>query len=313
MPIKIALLFHHQASAGFGLLAASIFRLANRVDSEETFQPILVGSRPTFPFEDGELRLAELDAARDCRYVLIVPLDGMTEDWQAADADVSFLRSVRGMAIASSCLGAFLPAAAGLLDGREATTHWAWQDFARQRFPEVHWNTREMLIDHGDIITSGGLLSLVDLCLHIMRQTKGAEFARRVGRHLLADSLRQKQSFYATKLLAGPRGDGAFSALQAEIQRREGDPPSVAEMASICGMSLRTFHRRFQESYGVTPVKYLQLRRVETAKDLLSSSTLSLEKVAERSGFADMAFFRKIFTRETGLTPGQFRQRLSAV
>lgn len=313
-PTSISILFHERAAVGFALLAASVFRIANSHAAAALYDVRLTGTAERFCWSEGEIRLSAWQECRGGGYLIIPPMEGFTEPGASADAENDLLRdaAANGMVIATACLGAFLPAAAGLLDGREATTHWNRMDYAMDRFPSVRWNLREMLVDHGDIITSGGLLSIVDLCLHIVRKTAGPDCATRLGRILLADTVRQKQSIYATRLVASPKNASMFTALEREIDRRGPDNPTVAEMADFCGMSLRSFHRRFQENYGVSPLKLLQLRKIEKAKALLAETAMSLETIADRAGFADMAFFRNVFARETGMTPGQFRRRLSS-
>lgn len=311
-PLRISIFFHERASVSFALLCASVFRIANRLKSDPAFAIRLVGTMPLFFWDDGEIRLR--DVAEDTDWLIIPPIETFVENKEASEEELAALRTLssRHAVIASACLGAFLPAAAGLLKGREATTHWSRIDYAMQKYPDIRWNGREMLIDHGDIVTAGGLLSVVDLCLHIVRRTCGKDFAHRLGQHLLADTIRQKQSIYATTLTAPPKNGDKFAALEQEVERRGANSPSAAEMAHFCGMSLRSFHRHFEDNYGLSPIKYLQLRKVEIAKNLLSEYTLPLEAVAERAGFSDMAFFRSVFARETGMTPGQFRKMVNA-
>jgi transcriptional regulator GlxA family with amidase domain len=313
LPKVISIFVHERAAVSFALLAASVFRIGNRVAGSTVFEVQLVGCQPRFEWQDGEIRLQPATAAVSGDYLIVSPMEAVNARQHVHPAESDLLRqcSQAGTTVASACLGAFLPAAAGLLDGREATTHWQWVDFAQKTYPDVRWNTREMLVDHGDIITSGGLLSIVDLCLHIVRKKQGSAFMRELGQILLADTARQKQSVYATRLIAAPKNAGTFQALEQEIDRRGTDALSVEQMAEFCHMSLRSFHRRFQENYGLSPIKFLQLRRIEKAKALLTDASLPLEVVAEQVGFGDMAFFRAVFSRETGMTPGQFRRNMT--
>lgn len=293
------------------MLAASIFRLGNRHSGATVFDIRLVGTGNRFEWEDGTIKLQPIENMGS-GYLIIPPMDSarLLQDFDIPELDLLRQSADAGATIASACLGAFLPAAAGLLDSREATTHWNYVDFATRTYPAVRWNTREMLVDHGDVITAGGLLSIVDLCLHIVRKTQGGALAQRLGQTLLADTIRQKQSVYATKLVAAPRDATIFEALEREMDRRGGGGLTVPDMATFCNMSLRSFQRRFQDNYGVTPIKFLQLRRIEAAKTMLAQKQLSLDTVAERAGFSDMAFFRAVFSRETGMTPGQYRRNM---
>lgn len=313
-PTAISILLHSGAQPSFALLAASVFRIGNRLSGVANFDVRLIGHAGIFEWEDGEIRLQHLDVAAG-GYLVVPPMHPEYANRDVDGRDIAMLRQAAAaeMTIAGACLGAFLPAAAGLLDGRQATTHWNWVDIAARRFPAIRWNARDMLVDHGDVVTSGGLLSIVDLCLHIVRKTRGAELAQQLAQTLLADTIRQKQSVYASRLVAEPRDTASFKALETEIDRRNGAGPTIPEMADFCKMSLRTFHRRFQENYGVSPVKFLQLRRIEKVKSMLAQEKLPLDVVAERAGFSDMAFFRSVFARETGMTPGQYRRNLGAL
>lgn len=310
-PISVSILVHSRTLPAFALLAASVFRIGNRLSGSEVFKVRLVGTGERFEWEDGELRLQPFDDKGD-GYLIVPPMEASRTKDDISIAEIELLRrsAEAGATIASACLGALLVAGAGLLDDREATTHWNWVDFATRAYPAVRWNTREMLIDHGDVITAGGLLSIVDLCLHIVRNTAGSELARELGQTLLADTVRQKQSVYATKLVAAPRDAATFAALEQEIDKRGEENLTVPDMAAFCHMSLRSFHRRFQDNYGVSPIKFLQLRRIEKAKAMLAEKSLPLDAVAQRAGFADMAFFRTVFSRETGMTPGQYRRNM---
>jgi transcriptional regulator GlxA family with amidase domain len=310
--IPISIFFHERASAGFGLLAASVFRTANRITADDLYEVRLTGTKAHFVWDDGEIRLTPWSDCRKDGFLVVPPMDAFREPGPSESTELDMLHAAADakISIAAACLGSFLPAAAGLLDGRAATTHWDRIDYAMDRFPAVRWNIREMLIDHGDIVTAGGLLSIVDLCLHVVRKTAGQECAALLGQRLLADTVRQKQSVYATRLIATSRNASTFEALEEEIDKRGADNLGVADMAKLCRMSLRSFHRRFQENYGVTPIKFMQLRRIEKAKVLLAEGRLPIEHIAEQTGFGDVAFFRAVFGRETGMTPGQFRRNM---
>jgi transcriptional regulator GlxA family with amidase domain len=312
-PIPVAIYLHRRAALGFALLLDTVFKVANRFSSRPVFALSFVAE------QRGPRHFRHGICLRDCEarlprkgYFLIPPLDGFSGEFAASAPETRFLQRAhqQGLTIGSACLGAFLPAAAGLLDGREATTHWRCADYASTRFPAVQWNPRAMLCAHEDIVTAGGLLATVDLALHIVARHCPKAVCREVGQHLLADSVRQKQSTYAGALVVQPRNRSQFQALEQAICERLGKPFPIPEMAQQCHMSLRSFHRAFIANYSVSPGKYLQLRRVERAKELLADLRLTIDDVASRCGFTQPSFFRTIFARETGLTPTQFRQRL---
>lgn len=312
-PVPISIYLHRRVSLGFALLLDMVFTSANRLAGRSVFVPGFVsdhGGPHRFRHGLSLPRVPRRLPATGC--LIVPPLDGFAGEFTVEPGESRFLRAAheRGLTIATACLGSLLPAGAGLLDGLEATTHWRWADFAATRFPHVRWNPRALLCEQPGLITAGGLLSTVDLALHLVAQHCDRTLCRDLGRNLLADSVRQKQSAYAGSLVLQPRNHADFAALDKVLEDRLARPPSIPEMAGLCRMSVRTFHRAFGAAYGVSPGKYLQLKRLERAKALLADERLTIEAVADRCGFSQPAFFRTIFARETGLTPAQFRKRL---
>jgi transcriptional regulator GlxA family with amidase domain len=311
--VSISIFLHKRVSLALALLADFIFNFANRMAARPVFKVIRVHCGPGHAYSAGGISMPAALEAEPGGYLIVPPIDGLNGEFEAYSEETNLIQRAAdgGSVIATACLGAFLPAASGLLDGKEATTHWRWGEYAVKRFPEVKWNIRAMLCDEGRIITSGGLLSVVDLALYIIAQNCPKSFVRLLGQSLLADSVRQKQSVYAHSLVLPPKEADRFVRLEQAMQQRLAEPFPVAEMAAVCHMSVRHFHRNFMKNYGVTPNKYLQLKRIEMAKDLLADPDLSIEETAERCGFSDIAFFRTVFGRETGLTPSQYRKRAS--
>ena len=312
-PTPIAIFLHQRVSISLALLADFIFNFANRLAEQPVFEVKRVHCGPGAVHSAGGISVQATAAEASGGYLIVPPIEGLAGEFAALPEETGLLKSAvdGGSVIATACLGAFLPAAAGLLDGRTATTHWRWGEYAVKHFPQVRWNLRSMLCDEGSIITSGGLLSVIDLALYVVSQNCSKEFGHRLGQLLLADSVRQKQSVYARSLVLPAKESARFARLERELQQRLADPFPVREMAELCGMSLRSFHRNFQNNYGVSPNKYLQLKRIERAKGLLADTALGVEEAAVRSGFSDSAFFRAVFSRETGMTPSQYRKKLA--
>jgi transcriptional regulator GlxA family with amidase domain len=312
-PIPIAIFFHRRVSVGLALLVDFIFNFANRLAGQPVFDVRRVHCGPGSVHSAGGISVQATGLEATGGYLIVPPIDGLAGEFEAIAEETDLLESAAGNSavIATACLGAFLPAAADMLNGKEATTHWRWGDYAVRRFPAVKWNIRAMLCDEVDVITSGGLLSVIDLSLYIISKNGSARFVQQLGQSLLADSVRQKQSVYARSLVLPPKASNRFVRLEDEMQRRLAKPFPVPEMAGVCGMSVRHFHRNFLKNYGVTPNKYLQLKRLEKAKELLADAELSIEEAAERCGFSDVAFFRTVFSRETGLTPSRYRKRVT--
>lgn len=315
-PVPISIYLHRRASLGFALLLEMVFRMANRLQAQPRFEPAFVADRRgPVRFAHGITFPRAAQRLPKSGWLVVPPLDGFAGEFVVSADESRFLRGAheRGLTIATACLGSFLPAGAGLLDGLEATTHWRWADFAAARFPGVRWDPRALICEQPGFVTAGGLLSTVDLALHLVARHCDKALVRELGRHLLADSIRQKQSVYAGSLLLQPRNRERFKVLEKQVEEQLARPPSIPEMAELCRMSVRSFHRAFDENFGVSPGKYVQLKRIERAKQLLADERLTIEAVADRCGFSQTAFFRTIFARETGLTPAQFRKRLHAV
>ena len=247
-------------------------------------------------------------------HLLLIPpfdgYDGQAQDWSAEISLVTRLHA-EGTTIASACLGALLLAEAGMLRGREATTHWKWVDYAVRHYPQVAWRPNRMICDVGDIITAGGYLATVDLALYLVARWAPPPVSRALGQILLAGSVRQKQSVYSEALVPRAGLDTRFGALEEFVERHLEREILVPEMAHACGLSERSFHRQFVQAYGFTPRKLVQLKRVERAKKLLREGDLSVEEVVERVGVSDPVSFRRVFLREMGMSPSRYRKEMS--
>ena len=214
----------------------------------------------------------------------------------------------RGARLVSLCTGAFVLAAAGLLDGRRATTHWADCAALAARYPSVHVDPGVLFVDDGDILTSAGSAAGIDLCLHIVRQDRGAEAAARVARALVVPPYRDGgQAQYIDTPMPEPGTPDLFADTLAWAQEHLADPIAVAELADRSGMSRRTFARRFTASTGTTPYHWLLAQRVQRAQRLLETTGLTVETVAAHSGLATAANLRKHFGRALRTTPQAYR------
>jgi AraC family transcriptional regulator, transcriptional activator FtrA len=214
----------------------------------------------------------------------------------------------RGARVVSLCTGAFVLAAAGLLDGRPATTHWSDCAALATRFPSVRVDPRVLFVDDGDILTSAGSAAGIDLCLHIVRQDRGAEAAARVARALVVPPYRDGgQAQYIDTPMPEPGTPDLFADSLAWVQEHLAAPVTVAELADRSGMSRRTFARRFTASTGTTPYRWLLAQRIQHAQRLLEATDLTVETVAVRSGLATAANLRKHFGRTLRTTPQAYR------
>jgi transcriptional regulator GlxA family with amidase domain len=230
--------------------------------------------------------------------------------------------AARGARVLSVCTGAFALAHAGLLDGRRATTHWAWAGELAERFPAVAVEPDALFVDEGPVLTSAGLSAGIDLSLHVIRTDFGAAAGARVARHMVAPPHRdggQAQFFDGPDaVVPGMRGQlrvGGEEGLEATRRwaaERLGEPLDVAAMAGHAGVSPRTFARRFRAETGTTPLQWLLGRRVLEARRQLESSELPVEDVAWSCGFGTAASLRQHFRRATATTPSAYRRAFRA-
>lgn len=214
--------------------------------------------------------------------------------------------------MASICGGAFLLGETGLLNGRSVTTHWAYADSFRDRFPEVIVDADRLLIDGGDIISAGGLMAWTDLGLKLVERFLGPVVMVQTARMLLVDPPGREQCYYSGFAPRMTHGDNSILKAQHFLHEGSGKEARLAVLAKHAGLEERTFLRRFQKSTGMTATDYAQRLRVTKAQELLQFSRQPVESVAWEVGYADPGAFRKIFHRIVGLTPGEYRQRFHA-
>lgn len=214
----------------------------------------------------------------------------------------------RGARIASICIGAFVLAEAGLLDGRPATTHWAYADRFRERFPAVRLDPKVLYVDDGDVLTSAGTAAGMDLCLHIVRLDHGARVANDVARMVVMPPHREGgQAQYIEQPVAAP---GRGSELHATVEwalSHLGEPLTVTHLARHAAMSPRTFARRFLQATGVTPGEWLLEQRLGLARRLLESSDQGVDQIAMGCGFGSAATLRHHFAKRLHTTPRAYR------
>lgn len=218
----------------------------------------------------------------------------------------------RGARVMSVCTGAFALAHAGLLDGRRATTHWAWAGEMAARFPRVEVDPDALFVDEGEVLTSAGLSAGIDLSLHVIRRDFGAAVGERVARHMVAAPFRdggQAQFFRPDEEEAG----GSLESTRRWALERLAEPLDVAAMAHHARVSPRTFARRFRAETGTTPLQWLLSRRVLEARRLLEETELPVETVAWRVGFGNAASLRDHFRRATATTPSAYRRSFRPV
>lgn len=249
--------------------------------------------------------------------VLLIPgfmLDGGTSmgmQLEAMQPEIALIQSAhrRGVRIAASCSGTFLLAYSGLLDGRRATTSWWLGAQFRKRFPKVELHDDQMLVDEGDVITTGGASAILDLVLRLIEQSAGASLAHATAKLLNIGQQRQSQAPYVSQAMLEKPRHSLAEKIERYLQQHLAETLTVSALASHCDTSERSLLRHFRAHYQQSPLEHIQALRVERAKALMETTHLSVEEIIERCGYADVSSFRKLFKRETTLTPGEYRER----
>ncbi len=214
----------------------------------------------------------------------------------------------RGARVLSVCSGAFALAAAGVLDGRRATTHWRYAEAFAARYPQIHVDPDVLYVDEGDVITSAGTAAGIDACLHVLRQEHGVAVANAVARRMVVPPFREGgQAQYVEAPVPIPRHSGTdvLAALLDWVTQHLHEELAVDDLARRAHMSPRTFARRFVEATGTTPHKWVLAQRVGHAQRLLEQG-LAVEEVARRAGFGSAATLRSAFARERGTSPSAY-------
>ncbi|WP_073485130.1 GlxA family transcriptional regulator [Streptoalloteichus hindustanus] len=250
-----------------------------------------------------------LDGLADCDLV-VVP--GREDPHAAVPPSVlAALRAAheRGAVVASLCSGAFTVAAAGLLDGRPATTHWLLLDELERAAPRVEVRRDVLFTEADGVFTSAGVAGGVDLCLHLVRQAWGTEVASALARRMVTPPVREggQHQYVEAPLPRRPDRPDIASIVDWAVRRLD-EPIGVADLAARSGMSERTFHRAFRAATGSTPGRWLLLQRLRHAQRLLETTDLSVERIAGRAGLGTAANLRRRMRAEFGVGPAAYRR-----
>ena len=217
-----------------------------------------------------------------------------------------------GAMLALVCTGVAFAAAAGLLDGRRATTHWAAAGDYAQLFPSVDWQPEFLVTEHDRIYCGGGVYSAIDLALYLVEKLCGHQVALDTARALLIDMPRTYQSGYAVLPISRPHEDAQVRRAEEWIQHNYAQPIRLEEIAARIGMSPRNFARRFKAATGKLPGTYLQELRVAAARQRLEGGNDPIQLIGRQIGYEDLDYFREIFKRHTGMSPADYRVRFGS-
>ena len=217
----------------------------------------------------------------------------------------------RGAYIAGVCTGVAFLAEAGILDGKQATTHWAMADNFRQRYPKVLWRTEQFVTEDSGVFCSGGVYASIDLSLYLVEKFCGHEIALKCAKSLLISMPRSRQSGYSVLPLSRPHDDEKIRQIEEHLREHFERDVSIDSLAARIGMGPRNFIRRFKAATGRLPGAYIQMLRMSAAKDMLEHGAASIQSVCSKIGYEDAAFFRSLFKRHTGMTPAEYRKRFA--
>ena len=247
--------------------------------------------------------------------IIVLPASGLEVQERIArnTALLPWLRKwhSRGAYIAGICSGVAFLAESGILDGRQATSHWALAEKLRERYPKVRWRPEQFVTEDRRVCCSGGVYASIDLSLYLVEKFCGHEIALQCARSLLVSMPRSRQSGYSVLPLSRPHSDERIRQAEEHLQQNFMRGVSIDSLAARTGMSPRNFIRRFKRATGRLPGAYLQMLRMSSAREMLEHGELSIQKVCARVGYEDAAFFRNLFKRHTGMTPVQYRERFA--
>ncbi|MFI1255360.1 GlxA family transcriptional regulator [Streptomyces netropsis] len=298
--------------AAFDLaIPCQVFALARLPDATPAYE-VRVCAERTVTATAGEQQPFQvssrfrLDDARDADTV-IVP--GVRPDRAPSPRVLRLIRdaAARGARVASICTGAFVLAAAGLLDGRRATTHWMFADRLAEDFPAVEVDPSVLFVDNGQVLTSAGIAAGLDLCLHVVRRDLGAAAAAHTARMIVMAPQRgggQAQFIEYRDPVSDP---GDLGPTLQWMQENLDKALTNADIAAQAVMSTRTLARRFRAQIGTTPLQWLLNRRLQRARELLETTDLPMDRVAGAVGFGSTETLRHHFSRHVGTTPKAYR------
>jgi transcriptional regulator GlxA family with amidase domain len=211
--------------------------------------------------------------------------------------------------LASICVGSFLLAATGLLNGKKATTNWMFADLFRKKYPQVILEDDKVIVDQGKIYTCGGAFSFTTFMIYLIEKFCGHEVAITASKILMINVHQQPQTSFSIFQFQNNHADEAIAMVQKYMEKNYNKTITMTEMAGIGSMSPRNLIRRFEQATSNTPLEYLQRFRIENAKKLLENRNDGIEQIAMKCGYEDMSFFRKVFKRHVGMTPREYKDK----
>lgn len=299
------------------------FHTANEFLSAFGKQPIFkveyVGLTAYVPANSGEYTIKTNRLLQDVEItdlLIIPPIFGSIDKGLHDNAEaIPYFRKLyhKGASLASLCVGAFLLAETGLLDGKKCSTHWAHIEEFKEKYPNIEIEDGAVITEHENIYSSGGASSLWNLILYLVEKYSDRETAVLIAKYFALDISRDNQSQFA--IFRGQRNHGDLDIQHAQdyIERKYEEKITVEDLANHVNIGRRTFERRFKEATNNTPVEYLQRVRIEAAKKFFEASRKNVSEVMYDVGYTDTKAFRDIFRKITGLTPIDYRNKFAKV
>jgi transcriptional regulator GlxA family with amidase domain len=308
---RLVVVLFDGASLGIMSFAFGVFDLAVHYGAMPELDVRVVAGEPQATLTGGGLTCAlpyDLPAIEAADLVLVPNWRSGTEDPPAPMLESLRTAHARGARIAGLCSGAFVLAAAGLLDDRPATTHWAMASLLQARFPKVRMQESVLFVDDGDVLTAGGGAAGMDLGLHLIRVLRGADVANQLARSMVVPPHRPggQAQYIESPVPVLPENDPVAETMTWALTQLDQLLP-VDALAKRANMSRRNFDRRFREITGATPANWLTHQRVIRAQQLLESTSLPVEEVARYCGFSSSAALRPQFRRLVGVAPASYR------
>lgn len=297
-----------------------VFETVNRFLEEDALPPVfeiqLVGLQPgiSLPENLENVRYVSLPEASSQGGIIVIPAFKDRDMEKNIRENIPFIPWMlenygRDCKVTSCCTGSFLLGATGLLNGKEATTHMEACDAFAQNFPEVHLVPHAIVTHNQNVYTSGGATSTFHLLIHLIQETCGREYALRLAKNFAIDMDRSSQLYFEKFVPELAREDELVRQVQQIINERYRDLKNVEEALEEIPSSRRNIVRRFKTATGMTPIRYLQKTKIESAKLLLETTNKDILEVMLSSGYQDLKSFRELFRNFTGLTPKGYRDK----
>lgn len=263
---------------------------------------------------------AELDECKDSQVIVVSDLvlgENFSSDnnWRKSRQWLQKQHAL-GAVICSVCTGSFLLADSGLLNGKEATTHWSAVETIRARFPQVKLSEDKIFVpadEEYQIITTGGMSSWVELTLYLIKRYFGYQEAARIAKIYLLGDRSDGQLPFAAMPSPKEHQDAVIEECQVWLAQHYEESTPVGKMIDHSGLTKRTFMRRFAKATGFTPVDYVQNLRIEEAKQLLETTQTSIDEISAEVGYEDPSYFRKLFKKKAGILPAKYRKMYQAI